>query len=79
MTGFTVIMITFECIWRSEGFVAPSKYHFRIHVKSTHGIAFTIGIIAGTESKPWARILFNKGTGILDARPSVAEERGRWN
>ena len=57
-------MTTLECIKRSEVLLAPPKYHFITHVRTTHGSAFSIGIANGTASTPLKTTSANSGIGI---------------
>lgn len=57
-------MTTLECIKRSEVLLAPPKYHFSTHVRTTHGSAFSIGTANGTASTPLKTTSANSGIGI---------------
>ncbi len=63
----TVIMITLECISRSEVLLAPPKYTFKRTRRTSHGTTLRIGIAKGMEAIPLKRISANKGIGILES------------
>ena len=69
-------MTTLECIKRSEVLLAPPKYHFSTHVRTTHGSAFSIGRANGTASLPLKTTSANRGIGI-SVRSSQTQERVR--
>ena len=60
----TVIMITFECMSRSEVFLAPPKYHLRRYRAKSHGTVFRTGTAKGIEEMPTNMASANNGRGI---------------
>lgn len=75
---FTVIMITLECMVRSDLFHAPPNHCFARNNATSHGTVFKIGYRKGTESTPLNMTSAIKGSGILtDQMPS--SEDVRWD
>lgn len=50
--SITVIMITLECIKRSDVLLAPPKYIFRSHTKNSTGKIFRRGTTNGNKDAP---------------------------
>jgi len=71
----TVIIITLECIRRSEVLLAPPKYNLRSHVRTSQGRVFSIGIAKGMEETPLNSTSASSGIGIMihDCPESLAD------
>ena len=61
---YTVIMMTLECITRSERLLAPPKYVFRRYIRASHGSVFKTVEAYGMLEKPSSRISATRGIGI---------------
>lgn len=63
----TVIMITLECIKRSEVLLAPPKYIFSSHIESSKSKIFRRGITNGNKDTPSNITLATICIGIFSA------------